>query len=263
MRMAVQTKRLKTTNQTIAEKCDIDPRTGMVILLGCENLCFDIEKHFKYNPRFKCTCNNFSTEFGEDDFFYYELSHYDGSRVAYKELGLGNIELLGSTYVVKRTNVLAGITDDGNIPHPNPYIPPPIGENSYVHIEAFRTSNVSEVFIDPHVMAFSNDNSTVSPLYVEKNSIVGRLKDNIQSMHNNDIVSLISDFTKSITLKAYKLYAKILNCSSLVLSVNKQAKKPPRGTLIWSDKDRLLKFYDGKSWKTLVWTDDEVINENT
>ena len=64
MRMAVPTRRLKTTNQTIAEKCDIDPRTGIIILLGCENLCFDIEKHFKYNPRFKCTCNNFSTEFG-------------------------------------------------------------------------------------------------------------------------------------------------------------------------------------------------------
>lgn len=261
--MEVPIKKLKTTNQTIAEKCDIDPRTNRIILLGCEPLCLDIEKHFKFNPRFNCTCNNFSTTFDDNDYFYYELTHYEDDRTHYRELGLGSLELTGSTYYIKRTHVLAGITEDGNIPNPSPYVPSPLDGDSYTHVEAYRVSGVSEVFVDPHVIPYSNSSRTISPLYVDENSIIGRLKDNIQSLGSADLISIISNFSKSITLKAYKLYAKMLNCSSLVLSISKQSKKPPRGTLIWSEKDRLLKFYDGNSWKRLVWTEDEDINENT
>lgn len=258
-------KRLKTTNRTIAEKCEIELSNNKIRLLGCEDLCKDIEKHFKFNPSFSCTCNNFSTEFGEGDFFYYELCHYQNDKVFYKELGLGNLVVSGNTYYIERINILAGIKEHANIPNPAPYYPKSIDGDSYTHVEAYRISGVAELFVDPHVIAYSNSDRVISPLYVEENSVVGRTAQGIQCLFEDDLISILSKFTKSIILKAHKLYVKTINCSSLVFSITKQTKKPPKGTLIWSEEDGLLKFFDGKTWKILIWKydEDEDIDENT
>lgn len=246
-------KKLKTTNATIAEKCHVGDETELV-LEGCEPLRQEYLQSRGFDPCFSCDCNNFSSNFDSEDKFFYSLAHYRGEESLYTEIGIGTIL---SDNILNRNKIYFGISKrKGLLSNPAAYYPDELKEGDYLEVSNYRNTNILDFFIDPHLIVTSDSRSCPTPLYVDENSVLGRYEGEIQSISipsllATNIIDSLTSFTKSINLKAYKLYCKIINCSSIVLSKSKLRSKPPKGTIIWDADDELIKFYNGKVWRVI------------
>lgn len=246
-------KKLKTTNVTIVEKCHIG-KDKELVLEGCESLGQEYKKSRGFDPCFSCDCNNFSSTFDTEDKFFYSLAHYRGEESLYTEIGIATIL---SDNTLLRNTIYYGISKrKGLLPNPSAYYPEDLQEGDYLEVSNYRNNNILDFFIDPHLIVTSDSHCCPTPLYIDQNSVLGRYEGNIQSISFSSLLStnlldLLTSFTKSINLKAHKLYCKMFNCSSIVLSKSKSNRKPPKGTIIWDDKDDLLKFYNGKVWNVI------------
>ena len=249
-------KKLKTTTVTIAEKCCIGNDKELV-LEGCESLGQEYQRSKGFDPCFTCDCNNFSSNFDVEDKFFYSLEHYRGQESLYTEIGIATIL---NDNIINRDTIYYGISKrKGLLPNPAAYFPEDLQDGDYLEVTNYRNTNILDFFVDPYFVITSDSHSCPTPLYLDQDSVLGRYEGDIQSISISSLLStnfidLLTSFTKSINLKAYKLYCKIINCSSIVLSKSKSRPKPPKGTIIWDDKDNLLKFYNGKVWNVIQTT---------
>jgi len=246
-------KKLKTTIVTIVEKCRIGDNKQLV-LEGCEPLSQEYKRSRGFDPCFTCDCNNFSSNFDTEDKFFYSLEHYRGQESLYTEIGIANI--LNDNILNRDTTYYAISKRKGLLSNPAPYFPEELQDGDYLEVSNYRNTNILDFFVDPHFVVVSDSNCCPTPLHLNQESVLGRHEGDIQSISISSLLStnfidLLTSFTKSINLKSYKLYCKMFNCSSIVLSKSKSRPKPPKGTIIWDDKDNLLKFYNGKVWNAI------------
>ena len=255
----MKSKQLKTTLATITEKCFVDKKT-LLKLNGSESLSEDYKKHHGFDPCLSCNCNNFDCVFSDDDKFYYKLEHFCNSQLMMTEIGLGELSGTKKQRYINRLKPIVRLSDEKGLIHSPVVYSPQLDKNSFLQVSTMTSGNLSEILIDPHVIPYTDIESCKSPLYVQADSLIGRLKGSIQNITIVDIIDLLSSFTKSIHLKAYKLYISILNCKHIIFSQVKKPKRPIKGTLTWSD-DGKLRLYNGKEW--LIIQTELDINEKT
>lgn len=254
-------KKLKTTRNVISELCSIDSDSRNLCLLGCEPLRDQYISYRKFDPCFSCSCNEFSCSFSSEDKFLYKLQHFSKESPIYSEIGIGELVSSNGSTCIKRLSTILSNSDDGIIPSPPFYTPRAVGSSEYLEVSPYYPSNGLELLIDPNTILFTTSDGVPSPLYVDKNSVILRMEDSIQSASINDffvsILECFLSFSKSINLKASKLFCSILNCNQLVFSKKKKQSKPPRGTICWDAEDEMLKFYNGKSWMVINMVQDK------
>ena len=257
----MSSKKLKTTRNVIAELCSINSDIRYVCLLGCESLRKEYIAYKKFDPCFSCSCNEFSCSFSCDDKFLYKLQHFSSDSIVYTEIGIGELSENNGSACIKRLSTIVAYSEDGLVPSPPLYQAKTSSDTEYLEISPYYPSNGLELLIDPNTMLFTTSDGVPSPLYVDKNSVILRMEDSIQSASINDffvsILECFLSFSKSINLKASKLFCSILNCNQLVLSKKKKQSKPPRGTICWDAEDEMLKFYNGKSWMVINMVQDK------
>lgn len=259
------TKKLKTTQKTVLEKCEFVAHSTKLKLLGCELACDDLKQFQKANPNFTCECNGFETNLGLDSTFYYQLLHLKSQNIVFIEVGLGELEQIDGQLFLKRVHALYNQTPDGNIsPNPLCYHAPMSDPDEYLHIAHFNISNAIQLFLHPNTIPYASENGP-AVLYPETNNLIGRLDGDLQPIEITELFSLesftnrvletVSGFSKAITLKTTKLYSKLINTTTLVLSSTKPTSKSPKGSLIYDDDEKCLKFFDGSAWKRIAHED--------
>ena len=244
-------RKLKIPKQPTYESCLIESKT--LRLLGCEALCGSYINNLGFNPCFSCDCNNFSCNFSSDDIFYYKLEHYKKDKVIHSEVGLGQLITNNSEYYIERLHSIFSEDTNGTVVYSaNFYKTNPSSNDEYLQVTNYTPTDFRQYLLSPHSIVISDSDSHSSPICIDDDSLIGRNKEDITSISIQSIceasLSYISSFKKSIHLSAHKLYCKILNCDSIVISKKSLAKKAPMGTISWDSSDNKLKFYNGKEW---------------
>lgn len=199
--------------------------------------------------------NHFEKVFGFNNRFFYALEQLKDRQVLRYERGIGYIYQKDNKIILKREIPIA--TGDGS----GPPIPCQ-GTCSYFncidceHLVAYSTlpSSYGELLLQPNSLITNYDPFVPSALVVEKNSVVGRLEGEIKCLNSEELASILSNHTKQLSLKASRLDAKKIgtNCLELKPSNNKEVKK---GSLIYDEAEDCLKFYNGTTWKRIVYED--------
>lgn len=245
--------KLRTTNATILERCYINDHAKLT-LEGSEKLSEDYKQHHGFDPCLSCNCNEFHCAFSSEDKFYYRLDHFHdkGKRVA-SEIGIGTLS--DDKKYIDRLSIITRLSGDGElVPTKSPYIARMHDANEYMQIGTFTSGNLSELFIDPHVVAIGDTGGMASPLYVDKYSILGRMEDQVTNISKSDLWNILCSFSKSLHLKAYSLYVRMLNAKAVVFSPSKLTRRTLKGTLYVDDQTNELSYYDGKHTHTIVMT---------
>ena len=245
--------RLRTTNATILERCFIDDHAKLT-LEGSEKLSEDYKQHHGFDPCLSCKCNEFHCAFTSEDKFYYRLDHFhEKGKLIASEIGIGTLS--DNKRNIERLNIITRLSGEGElIPAKAPYIARMHDVNEYMQIGTFTSGNLSELFVDPNVIAIGDREGLKTPLYVYDNCVVGRETDEVTNLNNGNLWNILCSFSKALHLKAYSLYVRMLNTKGVVFSPAKLSKRTLKGTLYVDDQTNELSYYDGKHTHTIVMT---------
>jgi hypothetical protein len=191
--------KLKVTNQIAIEK-GIQLDNNDIKLVGCECFCHCdkakvisgfIEENNCCNKK-----NSFKKVFGFNTKFYYKIEKVDAAHVVSYEVGIGYLEKNDKDVILKRHQPLFFSSDKGMAPcasfsgclkfHCE-------CDHTFLIVSNYFPDNYLQILADPHCVIASIDKHFPSPVHIEKNSVIGRLGDNIQSI---DIPSLLNQTIK-------------------------------------------------------------------
>ena len=195
--------KLKVTNQIAIEK-GIQLENNDIKLIGCECLC-DCDDHKIISGFIKeHNCcdkkNSFKKVFGFNHKFYYKIEKFDQSNVASYEVGIGYLEKNDKDIVLKRHQPLFFSTEKGLNPCPS------FAGHIKFHCECdhhllivsnYFPDNYLQILADPHCIIASIDKHFPSPVYIDKNSVIGRLQDSIQSINIQSLLNQIIKYDEN------------------------------------------------------------------
>ena len=219
------------------------------------------------------TKSHFKENFDSEDGFFYAVSLIDDKYVnQLYEVGIGYLKDDGTT--LHRAKPLYFATEDGQL-HSNMNGPTEFfvdHDDCHIVVSNYIPSNLIELLVQPNSVIATSDTEFV-PLMVhmDKQSILGRLDDDIENISIDDIsqksLDLIKSHTKQLILKSSRLDVKKIKTSQITLDPHRKP-DAKRGTLFYNDKVNELQFFNGEGWRTLSCKDDglddaRVINENT
>lgn len=188
--------KLKITNQIAIEK-GVELDNTDIKLLGCECLC-ECDKNLSDFIKQNSCCskkNSFKKIFGFDTKFYYKIEKHEHSNVVKYEVGIGYIEKDGKDTILKRIQPLY-FSENGQSPCPSFAGCSQFKcdcEHQVVVVSNYFPDNYLQVLPDAHCIIASIDKHLPSPVYVEKNSVIGRLDGDIQSIPLNQIIKYNED----------------------------------------------------------------------
>jgi len=186
--------------------------------------------------------DNITDHFAPEDKFFYVLERYDGGeKLSLGESGVGYLEKSGNDSVFVRAQPMQWSPPDGevvSITIPQQAMTDDVTEHTKYMLVSIYPQNVRDVLVDPNVIPICVGDAIVSPLHVDTDSIVGRLKKGLASIPLTDI------FKKITTL-------------SLTQLTLKSSKKPKgvEGSVIYDSTSKCLKFFDGTQWRKIVHED--------
>jgi hypothetical protein len=216
--------KLKTTNKIVFEQAK-QHKDNCIELIGCDNLCkcdSIIENIVKENK----ICNKKNTfikVFGLNNKFYYKISHRKNFSFISSEIGLGHLEKREDKIYLKRISVLIALEEDKAInTHGCCYnFDCNCDEEGMLIISNYNPTDIIPLLADKHCIISSIDEYVASPVHISKNSIVGRIEEDIQSI---PIESLLNKIIR------------------------------------YDEVDGKVKFFNGSRWLTMVEEVDENTN---
>ena len=207
------------------------------------------------------TQSHFKDNFDADDGFFYTVSLLDDKyNTKLYEVGIGYLKDDGTT--LHRAKPLYFATEDGKV-HPIGSGPTEFFVDTdacHIVVSNYIPSNLVELLVQPNsVIATSNAEFVPLMVHMDKNSLLGRLDDDIENISIDDVsqksLELIKSHTKQLILKSSRLDVKKIKTNQITLDPhNKPDAK--RGTLFYNDKINALQFFDGEVWRTLSCKDD-------
>jgi len=249
--------KLKTTNKLIIELASVFDKNKLLLAGVPENIG-EVDGVF-YSQL--SDDNLFSKNFGEDCKFFYNASILCEKKCSISEVGLGYLE---SPNVLVRENPLYTLHDDSfhrafglislDCQH----------DDEKLLVTSYLPSNIHELLYEDNCIITSNHPHCPSPLKIEKNSLLVRLNEEIQSIpignlselneFSQPIKDLLCNYTKQMVLKTSRLDVKRIYLDHLILN---RSKKPvgKKGELFFDESDSKLKFYDGTEWKVFKYED--------
>lgn len=188
--------KLKTTNSIVLEQ-GIQHKNNSIELVGCKNLCncdVVLENLVKENK----ICdkkNTFVKNFGFNSKFYYKISHRKNFEYSSGEIGLGCLEKIDNKIFLKRIQTFIAI-DNGKIYSTHGSCQTfdcTCDDDGILIVSTYNPIEYLAILIDPHCIISSIGEGIASPVYVDKNSVVGRLGENVESI---SIKSLLNEIIK-------------------------------------------------------------------
>lgn len=254
---------LKTSTTTAIELGHIDSNDN-IELLGIEPLKqVNQALYFAVENKDVTLNNTFKATFGPDVLFFYALEQIKNNTVIKYERGLGYYFEQDNKSFLKRHIPIA----TGNNSQSSTVCAGSCTKFSCSDCEHLVVYSTVPLSYAECLVAKNSLISSVAPFHphsfvVDENSLVGRLDGDVQSLSLDDkgfidsLISSISKFTKQIVLKTSKLDVKKL--SSNIFHLNKSSKNNAKaGDIIYDEADDNIKYYDGTSWRILVYQKDD------
>lgn len=189
--------------------------------------------------------------FGLDHRFYYKIDLIESKEtpnIICSELGTGFLVSHDNELFLHRSQPVSFIEPDKD---PTPIKSPQsqihfCAEDNLLLITSLFPDNIFDCIGDPHSIIYSNEFFKANPLFVDNESLIGRLKEDITSIPItyivNEVVKKIQSITKKIVLKTKQLYL-----NQLVLQDYDKA-EDIEGSIIYDKKEKCLKLFNGKDW---------------
>lgn len=205
--------------------------------------------------------SKFSENFDEDDIFFYFVQRIDQetSQPDLTEVGLGRLISKGTE--LERFRPLYNFSGN-NQPKPNLNGPLEFFEetkNKYVIVRQHTPTNMVELLVQTNsILASGTEEYSPIAVPMRKNSILGRLTDEIHSISIDDIsdfaLERIKKHTKQLILKSSQLNVRKVKVKQLTLDTcyDPDAKV---GNIFYDVEDNTIKCFNGTEWKTISWKD--------
>lgn len=208
--------------------------------------------------------NLFSKIFPLDTHFFYHASIVCRQRCEFSEVGIAHLEENDGQYTMCRDRPMFSVYDGSlhtcrnfsNLDCPH--------DDEYIVVTSYTPTSLPELLHSDNHIIFSNEECVPASLEIEKNSLIVRLNDNIQSITFDSLAKVkdftqaltdcLSNYTKQIALKASRLDVKALLTKSLLFTPTKTPLQK-KGELYFDDTDNKLKFFDGTEWRCLKYED--------
>jgi hypothetical protein len=119
------------------------------------------------------------------------------------------------------------------------------------------------IFFDKNCLLSSIDKATPRAIEVLENSFLARISVNdlsnvsFDSKEFSDIVAeSLTKYSKQLSLKSSKLNANKLSVKQLQLEPTSDL-SVKKGTFVYDEKSDTVKFFNGLTWRTLAWVENE------
>ena len=256
---------LKTTRIQAIEKATTVNNSTDLELLGTEALIVD-KTYAKLieQKEISSSQNSFLSLFGLDTKFFYSVTLVCES-YGFTEYGLGYIYERDSKFFLNRFSPFYMIENGvfAHLKNPRPIV---CSHDDHIIASSYIPSTFIEMLTEPNSVITSEMDHLPTSISVNKNSVLGRYEDNLQSIPLNALIdnvavsevalSAIKEHTKQLILKSSKIDVKRLTANNL--QFNPRPSAPERkGVLYYDETDDCLKYYTGTEWRILMWTKDD------
>lgn len=201
--------------------------------------------------------------------FFYSLDCVSNNRTScsqdgiISERGVGYLyEQDGCVFLKRSVPIANGLSNGRSLPSTGkPRTFQCCDDQSTVIITCVIPPTYLEALIIPNSVLSSGPHPFVpSPVQIQENSFLARLKDGIESLSFSSetfistILSIVCSFTKQIKLKTSKLTTKRIEVDMIDIKPS-DCSKAVKGSLCYDSQSNKLKFYDGENWKTVILSD--------
>jgi len=211
--------------------------------LDKSKIAFDIFPPLKIQFARADELSSVTDQFNTDnDKFFYILERYDGGeKLSLGESGMGYLEKVGEDILFVRAQPMQWSPSDGEVTHvttPQQALTEDVTEHTTFMLVSVYPQNVRDILIDSHVIPVCQNDAIVSPLHVEAESLVGRLKEGLVSISLKDIFKKITS----------------LSLTQLTLKSSKKPKNT-EGSIVYDSTSKCLKLFDGTQWRKISYED--------
>ena len=201
--------------------------------------------------------NTFLSVFGPSTKFFYSASVLCKGVCKFSEIGIGHITLNGASPVLHRDEFLYHHTDNQTARAYKFSSLDCSGFNEQILVTSYQPRTMHEVLYTDNCVLTSIDAHTPSATRLDKNSLLLRLNNSIESVRfdqlkdidelSSPVKDLLCKYTKQIVMKTSKLDVKTVGVKHLVF---KESTKPlgKKGEVYYDEKEETLKFYNGHRW---------------
>lgn len=200
--------------------------------------------------------------------FYYMLEQFDGRKLMFSEMGVGEIKKRGKKLYLVREICL--YFNDGHSTYPvfgdrffkfNPV------ESQSVFLSTSAPKTYIEALAQPNSVLCSISAFAPSPVEIEESAVLGRLDGMIQSIDSKELRQILTD-GEILSAVSEHMGPFTLLCSSLDLQDNSSRvgsfcfyvkptdtlpEDPRRGYIMFDAKENCFKGFDGASWRKFEW----------
>lgn len=254
--------RLKTSKIQALEKAKVLSNLLDLELLGTEALA-TINNQYKRlleEKEISSSQNSFISIFGLDTKFFYSVTLVCESH-GFTEFGIAYIEQQGEKFILKRFRPFYMIENGATVVVRK--IRPIICDmESYILASSYTPTTFIEVLTESNSIITSESPHLPTSVVVDKNSVLGRHDGNLQSIPIDSLTNeetarnSITKYKNNLSLNSSKVDVKRLTTNDLQLNARKSAPER-KGVVFYDESDDCLKYYDGKAWRTLAWSEDK------
>lgn len=229
-----------------------DIKDNTFLLLGHENLESTV-------PRIGLLKDAlFSEHYDSGDHLLYQASLVYKGHDHLQEVGLGIFKRKGNKCYIQRENALYYIDESKNIIPSDRLLNFPCDPHNdeQLILSCYTPKTIQEVLYLPNTIVTCETPHLPTSVELDKNSLLGRLNDNIESI---DIASI---FTPNNVLKVVTQCTRMLKFMCSMIDVKKlrtphiefkpvKSPKAKEGSCYYDKDDKALKYYNGTEWVTL------------
>ena len=209
--------------------------------------------------------------------FFYKLdanqSYSYDAKTLYYEIGIGKIiQASGNSYLQREksiyfydSNYELELKTQGSIFS--------FPQDSFLFFRTYTPNNFLDYYNYSDALVFSTGSGLPTILEVEKNSLIGRLQESIQTIDANELREILTDqniieaieqYNQSFSLlcQSFNLVATGARLSAPSIRIspvynNTNRPTPQRGSIIYNDQTNRFEGYDGTSWRAIKWADED------
>lgn len=201
---------------------------------------------------------------GPENKFLYKIASYKDNAVVACEYGIGYAyEMDERTYFKRDRPLIQGKNEiQKQVIYNNGlrfYSPP----NSTNVITSEIPTNITGLYFEKNMILVSRDAFVPHPMKILDNSFLARIGDSdlysvkFDSKEFSDLVaSAINNYSKQLAMKSSKLSVNKASIKHLQLEPSSKT-NAKKGTFIYDEDNDVVKFYNGKIWRTLQWAEEE------